>query len=370
MEHIKNRINTIYKRASAINNPEAMFIFNRNSMDKNFLYVTGLSKGVFENCGVLFEESGKMYLFTTTLEEEMSRTVEKYADLIVYKDEHERSSQLKKILSGYKEIGICYETISYLFYSRLQKLLNGTKLVDVTEAFKMARMVKSQDEIESIRRACSIASDVACSIPAVLKRGITELELGAEIDYLVRKKGAHSAAFKTIVAFAENTSKPHYSGDSIPLREGDVVLVDFGAEYMGYTSDITQTYLTGKPDKDLLDLYSTVYEAQKLAIELIREGIKVEYVEDRVKKYIDNHERYRGRFIHGLGHSLGLDVHDDSYPIYCFNGKFAENMVLTVEPGIYLPGLYGVRLEDDIVVKKAGCEVLTAREKELITYEI
>ena len=234
----------------------------------------------------------------------------------------------------------------------------------------MSRMIKSFDEIEKIRKAADIVSSVADDIPGLLKEGMTELDLAAEIDYHVKKTGAQKAAFSTIVAFGKNASMPHYGGAGVPLRDGNVVLVDFGAEYNGYVSDISRTYFTGKPGKKAVDIYNTVLSSQSRALELIKEGVSADYVEREARNEIDRKESTRGRFIHSLGHSIGLDVHDDSYPDADFKKEFKENMVLTVEPGIYLPGLYGIRIEDDIVVKKDGCEIITTAQKEPISYEI
>ena len=158
--------------------------------------------------------------------------------------------------------------------------------------------------------------------------------------------------------------------DSTCLANGDVVLVDFGAVWGGYASDITQTIVTGSPEAKLVDLYRTVHEGQRRAMGMIGEGVSVEEVDREVRGFFDSREEYRGRFIHGLGHSLGLEVHDDGYPSEEFGRRFAANMVLTVEPGLYLPGLYGVRLEDDVLVTENGCTVLTSADKDFRAYEI
>jgi len=367
---IAGRIERIFQAIQSSRRVQAVFVYNRDSVSRNFHYLTGIDSGVFENCGVLCERSGKMYVFTTTLEEEILRSTEERAEIVVYRNEEERNSQLKKVLSNYNTLGISFEAISHSLYLNLLDLLDDAEMIDVSSAFHRARMIKSPDEIEKVRKACTIVSEVADSFPRFLRENVTELDLAAEIDYQMRKKGAHSAAFQTIVAFAENSSKPHYSGTDVPLKNGDVVLIDFGAEYRGYVSDISRTYLTGKPDKDLIKLYTTVRRAQEIALGLISDGVSVESVEKEVKSYIDSFERYRGRFIHGLGHSIGLEVHDNSYPSSDFDKLFASNMVLTVEPGIYLPGLYGVRIEDDIVVEERSCCLLTSALKEPLTYEI
>ena len=381
-EDIKKRVKSVFEEISCTKTiegtkktdgsdiPEAVFIFNRNGMDKNYLYLTGLSGGVFENCGVVAESGGKLVLITTALEEELSSGAVGYDDIVVYRDEEEREKAMKRLFSSYRRVGVAYDRIPHSFYHEMKALSEKTEWVDISGAFRLTRMLKSPDEIERIERACEIADRAAGLIPSMLKEGITEIDLGTEIDYRVKKLGASGPAFDTIVAFGENTSKPHYRGGAVPLRPGDPVLVDFGAEYEGYNSDITRVFFTGKPKAELVDLYSVVSEAKEIAISLIKEGESARTVEDKVKMKIDSFDRYRGRFIHSLGHSLGLDVHDDSYPFKSHGGKFCENMVLTVEPGVYLPGLYGVRLEDDIVVKKEGCTLLTSPVKEPKTYEI
>jgi Xaa-Pro dipeptidase len=370
MENMKTRITSIFDNISSESPPEAVFIFNKSSVDKNFFYITGLFNGVFENCGVLCRRDGAIYLFTTSLEEEAARSLEGSAELIVYKDKKGRARGLQKVLTKFERIGICFNSVSYLFYLYLEQTFPGIEWVDVGKAFKISRMIKTDDEIEKIRKAARIASAVADNIPGFLKEGMTELDLAAEIDYQLKKSGAHKAAFHTIAAFGKNASMPHYSGADVPLRAGDIVLVDFGAEYMGYVSDISRTYFTEEPDKKALDMYETVLNAQKRAFDLIKPGTNAEQVEKEVRQEIDRKETFRGRFIHSLGHSIGLDVHDDGYPDDDFTKEFKENMVLTVEPGIYLPGQYGIRIEDDIVVKRGGCEIITKAKKEPITYEI
>ncbi len=370
MEQTNQRIASIFENIPSDDLPEAIFIFNKNSVDKNFFYVTGLFNGVFENCGVLCCRDGLIYLFTTLLEEEAARSLDGNAEIIVYKDKKERAKGLQKVLSKFRKIGICFNSISYTSYLYLEQTFPDIEWVDVGKAFKISRMIKSKDEIEKIRKAADIASAVADDIPGFFKEGMTELDLAAEIDYRVKKTGAQKVAFSTIAAFGKNTSMPHYCGADVPLRDGNVVLVDFGAEYMGYVSDISRTYFTGKPEKKAFDIFDTVLAAQSRAFELIKAGISADYVEREARNEIDRKELFRGKFIHGLGHSIGLDVHDDGYPDADFKKEFKENMVLTVEPGIYLPGLYGIRIEDDIVVKKDGCEIITTAQKEPITYEI
>ncbi len=370
LKSIEKRSDALFAHLSIDTLPDAIFVFNDERIDKNFLYLTGLSDGVFENCGLIVEREGKIILFTTALEEEAARALENHAEIVVYHNEKEKNRILASALSKYSKLGINYTAVSHTFYLFMLEIAAKVETVDVGTAFRDTRMIKNDDEIKKIEKGCTVISEVADRIPSVLREGIRELDLSAEIDYMMKKSGAQGPAFQTIVAFAKNTSKPHYHGGNLRLRRGDVVLVDFGAYIEGYASDITRAYLTGNPGRELLDLYGAVLGAQQIALQMITEGELSSRVDREVRAYIDSHELYKGRFIHSLGHSLGLDVHDDGYPSASFEKRFAENMVLTVEPGIYLPGRYGVRIEDDVVVEKEGCRVLTFANKEPVTYEI
>jgi len=370
MDEMELRISNVFSNLPPDAPPEAIFIFNSNLIDKNFFYISGLHSGFFENCGILFDRKGEKYLFTTALEEEASRTIKSEVQFFVYRTEQERKQVLKRVLKNYSVIGLNFNRITHSYYIQLKKMLPGVKLFDVSSALRKTRMIKSEKEIEIIQKACKITSKVAEDIPSSLHQGITELELSAWIDYQMKRQGADGPAFNTIVAFGKSSSIPHYKSGNVQLNKGENVLVDFGAEYKGYCSDITRTYLTSEPHDDLLDLYKTVYEVQKMAIQNMEEGKVAREIDGMVRKYIDEKDRYRGRFIHNLGHSLGLEVHDDSYPEKEFEGRFKQGMVLTVEPGVYIPGLYGVRIEDDVLIQEKGCRVLTDASKEITIHTI
>jgi Xaa-Pro aminopeptidase len=369
-ETVQNRIAGIFQNIDGTKIPESIFIYNRDRVDSNFLYITGMGGGVFENCGVLCERNGDVTIFSTTLEEEILRDAEDFARLVVYKNERERNEKLAGALKKYSCIGTSFGSMSHSFYINLRDLLDDVQLIDVDLALRKSRMIKTDDEITLIRKACDIASTVADEFPDYLNRGVTETDLATEVDYRMKKLGAARSAFETIVAFSPNNSKPHYSGKHVALRPGDTVLLDFGANYEGYVSDITRTYLTAEPDAQLSSCYETVLHAQLLAIDRIGHGVSAEKVEKEVKQYIDGHKRFKNRFIHGLGHSIGLTVHDNGYPGPEFDKTFNTGMVLTVEPGIYLPGEYGVRIEDDVLVESDSCSVLTTAKKELEVNEI
>jgi len=354
----------------SVSNVDAIFIFNKDIVDKNFFYITGLYLGVFENCGIILNKDCNYKVLATALEEEIISQEFNKSNLCIYRTEQERNKLIEDSLKEYKRVGISYKNITHSQYRWLKDSFPDIEWVDVSYAFKKVRMIKSDIEIEKIRNACNIASRVADMIPSFLKKGVTELELAAEVEYHMELMGSQAAAFKTISAFGENSSKPHYMGGNIKLDKQNIVLVDFGAEYNGYVSDITQTILIGKPPEELLNMYRVVYNSQKIAFDIMKEGVNARHVEDEVRSYIDSHENYKGKFIHSLGHSIGREVHDDGYPGEEWNRLLHSGMVLTVEPGVYIPGKYGVRLEDDVLIEKNGCKVLTSANKELVIHAI
>lgn len=369
-EEVRKRVDKVFNYLSGVD-VDGILVFNEKIIDENFFYLTGLGDGVFENCGVFISRSGFRCVFTTALEEE-AVGYSSYKDVYVYKNGEERDKVIAKVLGEYGKIGICFDKISYGFYNRLASSLKNQEWRNIGFALKKARMVKTDYEIQKIKEACRIVSEVESIIPDLiedgLNRSITETELSVEIDYLMRKRGATRIAFDTIVAFGKNSALPHHRSGPRVIKPNLPVLIDFGVGYFGYCSDITRTYIPGKPDKWLQDLYATVYTAYRIAIENIREGASSEEVEKNVRDFIDSHDDYRGRFIHRLGHSIGISVHDDGYPDSTFDHRFLENMILTVEPGIYIPGKAGVRLEDDIRVKKDGVEILNSPLKSLEDY--
>jgi Xaa-Pro dipeptidase len=196
-------------------------------------------------------------------------------------------------------------------------------------------------------------------IPDLLFEGMYEYEIAAEIEYNLQKNGADCSAFEIISSFGKNTAEPHYSHGNTKLKKGDFVLFDFGSRFKKYNSDITRTFVFGKADKKQKEIYETVLYAQQIGFDSIKPDVLTSEVHYAVQNYIDN-TRYKGCFIHSTGHSIGLSVHDGIIGLNQKNSvKLKEDMVFTVEPGIYIPGFGGVRIEDDILIKKEGIKILT-----------
>jgi len=364
MMNIKKRVNSIFQ-----NNPEkldAIIIKNGNEqfIDVNFFYGTGLSYGLFESSVLLLFPDGTCHIITTSLEKVIAD--QSPAIIHVFESKHQLGEILQEILHQTKTIGIHASGLLYSDYHLLTKLLTEKRFIDITASINKSRMIKDQFEINHIRNACNIADTVMDKISSMIKEGMTENDLASEIDYALQCNGAEKPAFETISSFGPNTSLPHYTHGEKTLKHGDFLLCDFGARYQKYNSDMTRTFIFGPASKRQRQIHETIKQAQQQAFDIIKPGIPAKMVHDHVQTFIDGTE-FKGCFIHSTGHSLGLSVHDPGVSLSSnCDVILEENMVLTVEPGIYLQGFGGVRIEDDILITKNGCERLTTTPQMLI----
>jgi Xaa-Pro dipeptidase len=262
-----------------------------------------------------------------------------------------------------KNIGINYREITHANYLRMKKAAKGAKLVDVSADLETARMIKQPDEIAKIRKACKIASAAGEAIPDIVSEGMKETEAAAELNRMMMTKGASGPAFAAVIAFGSKSAEPHYYPGQRRLKRGHLALFDYGASYCRYVSDITRTFSCGKPSAKQTEMYNLVLKAQLAAIDEIRDGVSGKSVDLAARSIIDS-SRFKGRFIHSTGHGIGVSVHDPGAISYARDMTLKEGMVLTVEPGVYIAGFGGVRIEDDVLVTKKGCQILTPCTKE------
>ncbi len=333
-------------------------------IDQTFFYVTELSKGLFEGSAAIVSPDGHTEVLTSRLEETTART-NPALEVNVYKARKNRVELLSQRLKGLKKIGINYNELTHSTYLNLVKAAPKAEFIDVGAIIKEVRLTKTRDEIALLKKAGKMASDVAKQIPDLLKEGVKEYEVAAEINYMMMKKGAQGPSFDTIAAFGANSAEPHYTAGDSPLLKKKFALFDFGALYNRYRSDITRTYVFGKATPKMREIYETVLEAQLAAIDFIKDGVKGGDAHIMADDVISA-TKFKGKFTHSLGHSIGLAVHDGGLLHPSADITLKAGMVFTVEPGIYVKGYGGVRIEDDIVVKKNGVELLTTAPKELL----
>ncbi len=336
-------------------------------LDASFFYVTGYPYGLFESSYLVAERNGKISLVTSLLEEPIARSFENGVEVFADQDRDRMIARLKSIATSTpgKTIALNSSELTYSSYLQIKSVFKGSKLLDESEAFEAARLIKDEGEIALIRKACDIASDTYKKIPSMLGEGVTESSVSAKMAFEMQDAGASGVSFDSIVAFGKNSAKPHYSAGVTKLRRGQFVLCDYGARYNRYCSDITRTLVFGRASKRQREMYDIVQRAVELGTELCTPENTGDFVHSKVAGLIDSTE-YKGRFIHSTGHSLGLSVHDGPGLSPRYKKKLRPGMVLTVEPGIYVPDFGGVRIEDDILVTKDKPKILTTVKRELI----
>ena len=227
------------------------------------------------------------------------------------------------------------------------------------------RMVKSKLEVTLIRRSVDVNSKAFEQALRVIRPAWTrEADLAAEIDYRMRKLGAERPAFETIVASGERTALPHAQPTQRILGKNELLLIDMGATLEGYASDMTRVLFLGRPDNRIKRIYNAVLEAQLAAIAAVRPGVTAAHV-DRAARNVLKTEKLDNAFVHSTGHGLGLEIHEPPRLGKKEKTRLQEGMAITIEPGVYLRGYGGVRIEDTVVVTKTGCEILTPTPKEL-----
>ncbi|MDG6995401.1 MAG: aminopeptidase P family protein [Nitrososphaerota archaeon] len=334
-------------------------------IDASFFYVTGIPYGLFEGSYLVGLRNGEVSLVTSKLEEAIARAHAKSIKVFAESDAAAIRSKLGQLAGKNKIVGFNSSELTYKSFQTIRSALRGSKFVDVMEAFENARLIKDANEVELIQKACDISSLAYKKIPSMLKEVITESQVAAKMAYEMQSAGGSGLAFESIIAFGKNSAEPHYAPGSTELKQNQFVLCDYGSRYRRYCSDITRTLVYGKASKKQTRIYSIVKEALELGIGLCTAENTGEEVNARVTKLIDSTE-YKGLFIHSTGHSLGLSVHDGPGLSKNFKRKLVPGMVVTVEPGIYLPGFGGVRIEDDVLITKGKPRVLTSATRELI----
>ena len=260
---------------------------------------------------------------------------------------------------GYEE---AYLTVAE--FNEFETALHA-ELVPMHKKISAFRAVKEEWELELMRKAQAIADQAFTEILTRIKAGMTEKELQAELIYCLYKNGGEGLSFDPIVVSGPNTSLPHGVATDRVIREGDFITMDFGVLYKGYCSDMTRTVALGYATEEMKKVYDTVLQAQLAGIAATHAGVTGKSVDAAARKVIED-AGYGKYFGHGYGHSLGLEVHENPNCNPGGDTIMEENMVGSAEPGIYLPGKFGVRIEDVVIFKADGCENITASPKNLI----
>jgi Xaa-Pro dipeptidase len=295
----------------------------------------------------------------------------KEARLFTYRDEeghehtfHQVAEEL--VLAG-KAIAVEYLGMRLLEMRRIEHAAPGCQLLATEPWLPQLRMRKDEAELASMRRAIEMAEQAMQQLldEGSIRPGRTELQVAADLRIAMLRQGGQGDAFSPIVVAGPNSASPHAGPSDRPLAEGDLVTIDWGTIHEGYRSDITRTFVLGSPSAEIVKMYDTVLAANRAGRLAIRPGIPAQEI-DRAARQAISQAGYGEYFIHRTGHGLGLETHEPPYIVEGNLELLEAGMTFTVEPGVYVPGLGGVRIEDDVVVNEEGSETLTTLPRELI----
>lgn len=334
----------------------------------NVRYLTGFV-GVEDRDAYVLLTNNKTYFFTNSLYMEQAKNMSP----ILISRENPISIELKKLCEELKinTLGFEETNLTVAELTKLNKVLTDVTLVPTQKRIEELRQIKRPDEIENIKKACAITDACFDFILKKIRPDVTENEIAWEIETFFRRNGATSA-FSTIVAFGKNTSMPHYNSLSHGAKKiqslalnSEIILLDFGAKYNGYCADMTRVVFVGKPKPEWIRAYETVSEAQKKALDLLAAGEHHGATLDAAAKEVIA-EAGLPPYPHNLGHNIGLDVHEGPRLSVKKDEQLLPGMVFSVEPGVYIPDRYGIRIEDLVRLTDTGIEVLTRSPKTII----
>lgn len=265
------------------------------------------------------------------------------------------------------KVGLEEDSITLATYNKLASCFQKEKFIDLTDELRMLRACKDDAEIAFMKKAAQISSSAVCSVINRVKPGWREKELAWQLEIEARKNGADGLAFETIVAAGEHSSLPHARATDRKIRKGDFVVIDFGVRYKGYCSDETCTIAFGKLTDKKKNAYQIVKDAHDRALDRVAANIHAAEIDKYAREVFGT--KYARYFVHSTGHGVGLEVHEAPRLSSISGDVLKPRMVFTIEPGLYIPGLWGVRIEDTVLLKNNSCEKLTKMDKRLTIIE-
>jgi Xaa-Pro aminopeptidase len=341
---------------------DAFLIFNNER--ENFAssyYVSGFTG---DYSVILLTKSGKDFIVTDSrFYTQIENEVKKFE--IVKLERNKIQDLLNNIIKdlGIKTIGVEADRTLYSIIDDFKKDLN-CKVIPIRKFLNEFREVKSDWEKENIKVAAKIATDALEETLNYIKIGVTENEIAARLEYFMKIKGSQAPSFETIIASGYRSALPHGLPSDKKLESGDFLVIDYGAIYNGYHSDITRTFVIGEATDRHYEIYETVRIAQNKAFKAAKSGMTGKELDNIAREYIVS-KGFGDYFGHGLGHGVGIEIHEQPFVSYKNENILPEGSVITIEPGIYIPDFGGVRIEDDFVLSPSGAEVLSDFPREM-----
>ncbi len=324
----------------------------------NIKYLTNIeAEGV-----LLLTRKENIYITDGRYIEHVHSTLTLYDEIIVNDINSVSKDDYENFFMFCENVGFEENYVTYAGYKELIRKYKINNLVETEHIIEKQRMIKDKDEISNIQKACEITDDCFSYILSYIRPGMTEKQIAEEIEEYFKRR-TDGLAFDTIVASGENTSKPHAVPTDRKIQEQDIITIDMGCKVNGYCSDMTRTFFVGSVPEMIKPVYDLVLKNQVQTLDEMKDGSSTRLL----TKMVENDFKLNGHsLIHSLGHGLGMEIHEAPYVSYRSDAQLRENMVVTDEPGIYIPGKFGVRIEDTVQITKFGCISLTKSEKNYI----
>lgn len=324
----------------------------------NIKYLTNIeAEGV-----LLLTRKENIYITDGRYIEHVHSTLTLYDEIIVNDINSVSKDDYENFFMFCENVGFEENYVTYAGYKELIRKYKINNLVETEHIIEKQRMIKDTDEISNIKKACEITDDCFSYILSYIRPGMTEKQIAEEIEEYYKRR-TDGLAFDTIVASGENTSKPHAVPTDRKIQEQDIITIDMGCKVNGYCSDMTRTFFVGSVPEMIKPVYDLVLKNQVQTLEEMKDGASTRML----TKMVENDFKLNGHsLIHSLGHGLGMEIHEAPYVSYRSDAQLRDNMVVTDEPGIYIPGKFGVRIEDTVQITKFGCISLTKSEKNYI----
>jgi Xaa-Pro aminopeptidase len=346
---LKNRVNTL-KSAFEKEKLDGYIVAD----ETNILYFTNFQNAV----RLLIPKEGENILYVYRLNYEEAKQTAKNCRVEPVKRGESASQKVADQVKSLEIKRVGFDAIDASAYMKLARALKGVKLKAESKLVWELRRVKDETELRHMRKAAELTSEGMKTALETIKQGLREYEVAAEIEYAMRKLGSGGVAFDTIVASGPRSAFPHGGCTDRTIRRGDLVVVDIGAKHQHYRADLTRTVTVGKPSVRQVKIHKVVREAQNRAFQKVKAGVKACDVDAVARKFIEK-EGYGECFVHGLGHGVGLDIHEPPSLNPEAKDKLKTGNVVTVEPGIYITNFGGTRIEDTVLVGNSGAERLT-----------
>jgi len=322
--------------------------------EKNMQYFTSF----FGGSTLLIPQNQESILFVYGVNFEAAKLQTQNARVELIRTGEDFVKKIVEEINRLKLRRVGFDSLRASTYFKIKELLKETELENAEDMVWTLRKVKDENELAFMKRASELTSLGMKKASETVKAGLTEREVAAEVEYVMRKSGSDGVAFDTLLSSGPNSAFPHGGCGDRKIKEGDFVVVDIGAKCEGYCADLTRTFIVGKPSPKQSEIYQTIAMAQNMALKKIRAGSEAKDV-DRVAREQIEKVGYGEYFVHNLGHGVGLDIHEPPTLGSTSKDILVSGNVVTVEPGIYIPGFGGVRIEDTVLVLEEGARKLT-----------